>query len=194
MRKLPFVFAYLLIVASVMVGAPPPSPMKAVREWDAKIRSILERPALKKADREAQLKAAVIPLLDYETHTRESLSPHWDQMSAPERSTAIRAITVLLEQSSVEKVRNILSQQVEYLSENFDTTDPESASVRARVRKDRDVAFRMRWAEGRWRIFDIVIEGASSVESNRTAFSREIKSSGISGLLEKLERKAKQKS
>ena len=195
MRKTGFLFTSLLmfLLPSGFAGSPPPSPLNAVREWDSKIRAILERSGLTKGEREAQLKAAVIPLFDYETHTRESLSSHWDRMTQPERSSATRAVTVLLERSSIEKVRNILSQQVEYLSEEFDSADLERASVKSRDQKKRDFTYRLRWADGRWRIFDIVIDGESSIEANRAAFSKEIKSSGISGLLEKLQKKAKQK-
>ena len=194
-RKPAFLFLILtgLVMAPTAAGAPPPSPLNAVREWDMKIRAILERPATKKTERETRLKAVVSPLLDYETHTRESLGGDWNRMTAAERSSATQAITVVLERSSIEKVRHFVSQKVEYLSEEFDRADPETASVRTRVQNKREVVYRMRWADGRWRIFDIVIEGASSVESNRAAFSKEIKSSGIAGLLEKLRKKANEK-
>ena len=195
MRKRVFPFPIFVVfwLAIAAVGAPPPSPLRAMREWDARIRTILERNGSPKADRDAQLKAAVSPLFDYESHARESLRGYWDRMSAAERSSASQSIAVLLERSSIDKVRSFLSQDVEYLSEEFDRVDPETASVKTRVQKKREVLYRLRWADGRWRIFDIVIEGASSVESNREAFAREIKSSGVSGLLEKLRKKAKQK-
>ena len=51
----------------------------------------------------------------------------------------------------------------------------------------------MRLAGGQWRIVDVIVEDASTVENNRAAFYKEIRASGIPGLLEKLRKKAAQR-
>ena len=43
--------------------------------------------------------------------------------------------------------------------------------------------------EGKWKVFDLQIDGASLIVNNRSLFQREIQSSGIDGLIETLRQK-----
>lgn len=185
--------AALLICGSPAAAA---GPLDAVRLRDRQIREILA--AQKQgatAANEERLRQVVNGILDYEAHTRASFGRYWEQLSAADRNEALRLMTALLEASAMEKVRDFPAEKIQYVSE---TVDPpgDTGMVLTRVTRGTEtaeVAYRMQLAAGRWRIVDILVEGASSVESNRAAFAREIRASGVRGLLEKLRRKAERK-
>jgi phospholipid transport system substrate-binding protein len=171
-------------------------PIETLRDRDRRIREMLtmtdRNPA---SDRDAQLRRLVNGIFDYELHARESFGRYWDHMSEAERKEAIRLITTLLEQSSMEKVHEYRSNRIRYVSEKFDPDDPASATVVTRVAREREeweIAYRLRQSAGRWRIVDVVVEGASTLENNRAAFYREIRATGVKGLLDKLRRKVEQ--
>ena len=42
-------------------------------------------------------------------------------------------------------------------------------------------------ADGRWRVYDVVIEGVSFASTYRTSFEQEIRQVGIDGLIERLD-------
>jgi phospholipid transport system substrate-binding protein len=178
-------------------GSPVMGPLETLRDRDRRIREML---ALSEKDpnseREAQLHGLVSGIFDYETHARESFGRYWDQMSEAERKEAVRLITTLLERSSMEKVHEYRANRIQYVSERFDPNNPASVTVTTRVARAREqweIAYRMHQSAGRWRIVDVLVEGASSLENNRAAFYKEIRASGVKGMLEKLQRKVLQK-
>lgn len=169
------------------------SALETLRQRDATIRRILgpENRALNR-DQERELKQVLSATFDYGGHARLALGKYWDQMGLQERNEAIALVTTLLEHSSLEKVRQ-LPQRVEYVSEMPRAGG--AVSVLTHVSRGSDtweVAYHLQRAEDQWKIFDVVVDGASTLESNRTAFYKEIRETGVAGLLRKLRAKAAQ--
>ena len=171
-------------------------PLDALRARDRQIRDILsEQKQGVTPQSEARLSQAVNGIFDYDAHARASFGRYWEQLSETERKEALRLVSTLLERSALEKVREFSMEKIQYVSESLDPGGA-VASVVTRVKRGAETAevgYRMLWVGGTWRIADIVVEGASSVESNRAAFSREIRASGVRGLLDKLRRKVERK-
>jgi phospholipid transport system substrate-binding protein len=190
--------ALLVIWLMSTPGAAAKSPLETVRDRDHQIREALgERNQELSKEKEAQLRTLVSGIFDYETHARESFGRYWGQMNKGERAEALRLVSFLLERSSMEKVHEYRFNRIQYLAETMDPKDSFAATVTTHVTRDQEtweVAYRMRMSEGQWRIVDVLVEGASSVENNRATFYKEIRTSGVPGLLEKLRRKAEQKS
>jgi phospholipid transport system substrate-binding protein len=189
--------ALLAIGIAAAYGSPALGPLETLRDRDRRIREVLavnEREPTN--ERDAQLRGLVSGIFDYETHARESFGRYWDQMSEAQRKEAVRLVSTLLERSSMEKVHEYRANRIQYVSERFDPNNPASVTVTTRVRREREdweVAYRMYQSGGRWRIVDVLVEGASSLENNRAAFYKEIRVSGVEGVLEKLRRKVEQK-
>ena len=193
MNQLPRLVAAACVTLGLGAAA---GPLDALRARDRQIREILRNtpPADRASD--GRLKAAVNGIFDYETHTRRSFGRYWDQMSERDRAEALPCVSLLLERSSMDKVHQYQSEKVQFVSETIDPADPSSATALTRVARGREtweIGYAMRLAAGQWKIVDIAVEGASSVENNRAAFYKEIRQSGMPGLLEKLRKKAMQR-
>jgi phospholipid transport system substrate-binding protein len=194
-RRFPRETALLLLaVLSSAASAAALGPLETLRQRDRQIRELLgEREQALSGDKDARLRVLVGGILDYEAHARESFGRYWQQLGGQDRKEALRLLTVLLTRSSMDKVQQYRSDKIQYVSESIDAADPAAATVTTRVTRDREkweIGYRMRLSEGHWKIVDVVVEGASSVENNRAAFYKEIRASGLQGLLEKLRRKA----
>lgn len=186
--------ALLLAALTSAYSAAALGPIETLRLRDRQIRELLgEREQALSGEKEARLKILVGGVFDYEAHTRESFGRYWEQLGERDRQEALRLLTALLARSSMDKVHQYRSDRIQYVSESIDAADPAAATVATRVTRDREkweIGYRMRRSGGNWRIVDVVVEGASSVENNRAAFYKEIRTSGLPGLLEKLRRKA----
>ncbi len=181
--------AAIVLIAAVSAWAA--SPGETLKARDRQIRQVLG-PSGKalSAIEDAQLRSLVNGIFDFETHARESFGRYWTEMKDGERAEGLRLVRTLLERSSMEKVQEYRSNAIRYTAERVDA---ENATVITQVAHEGDnweVGYRMRLAGGQWRIVDVIVEGASTVENNRAAFYKEIRASGVAGLLAKLRRKA----
>lgn len=186
--------AVLGIVLTVSeVASAQSNALDTLRQRDASIRGILgpENRVLNRVQ-EGKLKQVLSATFDYDGHARLALGKYWDQMNSQDRNEAIALVTVLLERSSLEKVRQ-LPQTIEYVSET-----PRAGgvvSVLTRVSRGSDsweVAYQFQHTAQQWKIFDVLVDGASTLDSNRAAFYKEIRETGVAGLLRKLRAKAAQ--
>ncbi len=195
--KLSLASAALLAVGALAGTSSGAGPMETLRARDSQIREILNEQNRGAALRnEASLRQAVNASFDYEAHARLSFGRNWETLSERDRKEALRLVSTLLERSALEKVRQYSTQKIQYLSESVHPGGTE-ATVLTRVRGASDTAeigYRMLRAGETWKIVDIVVEGASSVESNRAAFAKEIRSIGVNGLLDKLRKKVERAS
>lgn len=165
-------------------------PLETLRIRDRQIHDLLARD-----HQDTELRALVNGIFDYETHARESFGRYWDQLGERDRAEAVRLVTSLLQRSSMEKVKEYRADRIQYVSESVDAADAALATVLTRVTRGRErweIGYRMRLGASGWRIVDVLPEGASSIESNRAAFYREIRAAGVPALLEKLRKKAGQ--
>jgi phospholipid transport system substrate-binding protein len=183
--------ALALALAAAALAA---GPLETLRARDRQIRQVLgERGKVLTVEEDARLRALVNGIFDYETHARESFGRYWEPMSEPQRQEGLRLVTLLLEHSSMEKVHEYRANSIQYVSERIDGA---GATIETRVTRGGEkwaVGYRMRQAGGQWRIVDVIVEDAGTVENNRAAFYKEIRTSGIAGLLEKLRKKAAQR-
>lgn len=188
--------AALLICGGWAREALAAGPLDALRARDRQIHEILyEQKRGITAENEARLRQAVNGIFDYEAHARASFGRYWDQLSEQDRKEALRLVSLLLERSALDKVREFSTEKIQYISETVDP-DGRAGGVLTRVTRGTETAeigYRLQFAGGAWRVVDIVVEGASSVESNRAAFYKEIRTSGVPGLLDKLRKKAERK-
>ena len=167
--------------------------LDTLRQRDAAIRRILgPENQVPNSVQEGKLKQVLLATFDYEGHARLALGKYWDQMNSQERNEAIALVTGLLERSSLDKARQ-LPQKIEYVSEAPRAGGIVSVLTRVSRRSDSwEVAYQFHHAAQQWKIFDVEVDGASTLNSNRAAFYKEIRETGVAGLLRKLRAKAQQ--
>jgi ABC-type transporter MlaC component len=164
-----------------------------LRNRDLQVRQILDEQKMKpSAEEDARLRDLVGSIVDFERHTRESFGIYWYELNEADRAEAIRLVTSLLQRSMLKKVYEYRSDRAQYVSEIIDPADPAVAKVLTLITRGEarwEIQYRMRLNGAEWKIVDIILQGASSVERNRSTFYKEIRGSGARGLLEKLRRK-----
>jgi phospholipid transport system substrate-binding protein len=185
---------FVLAGLAFAYGAVVMGPLQTLRARDLQIREILGQSEQRMSpDREERLRTLVSDIVDYEAYARDSFGIYWTQLADRDRGEAVRLLRTLVERSLMGKLDDYVSEAVQYVSENFDPEDPNAALVLTHVLRENEqweIGYRMRQSEGRWRIVDIVVQGASSTEKNRLSFYREIHGTGLASLLEKLRKKA----
>jgi phospholipid transport system substrate-binding protein len=141
--------------------------------------------------RRVQIRMIADELFDFEEVSRRALSVHWAARTAAERAEFVALFTDLLEGAYLGKIESYTGERIVYTGEKV---DGDYAAVRSQVisrRRDyraRPVTLEYRlWKrDGRWKVYDLLIDGVSFVSTYRSQFDRIIQSSSYTALLDRL--------
>jgi phospholipid transport system substrate-binding protein len=122
---------------------------------------------------------------------KQTLGRHWNQRTPTERSQFTDLFASLLDNSYISKIESYNNEKILYVKE---TIDGKYAEVKSKVitekRDEYTLDYRLLNENGKWMVYDIIIEGVSMVSNYRTQFSRIINTSGYSELVKKLQTKS----
>ena len=137
------------------------------------------------------LKQVINTIFDYSEMAKQTLGRHWNQRTPTERSQFTDLFASLLDNSYISKIESYNNEKILYVKE---TIDGKYAEVKSKVitekRDEYTLDYRLLNENGKWMVYDIVIEGVSMVSNYRTQFSRIINTSGYSELVKKLQTKS----
>ncbi|MGH7347559.1 MAG: MlaC/ttg2D family ABC transporter substrate-binding protein, partial [Candidatus Rokuibacteriota bacterium] len=142
-------------------------------------------------DKRTEIRKIARDLFDFEEVTRRTLSRHWAARTQEERAEFVALFTELLERSYTSRVEAYSGENITYLGESIDAS---YATVRSKVVTDRrselTLDYRLHLRDGRWRVYDLQIDGVSFISTYRSQFDRIIQAESYSALLERMRKKS----
>ncbi|MFQ5804706.1 MAG: phospholipid-binding protein MlaC [Candidatus Methylomirabilales bacterium] len=189
-----FWLAVLLVgfVMPVSVGAGADAPVDRVRDTLEGARRILKDPALQGPDKQSARRRKVRKLIaarfNYAEMAERSLNSHWSKLTGKQRQAFVDLFGELFERSYSRLVLNSLQdQRVIYTGESVNGTRAVVKTVLVDKRGDRlPVDYRLQRPNGRWELFDVVIDGVSIVTNYQSQFNKIIKTSSFDDLVKKM--------
>jgi phospholipid transport system substrate-binding protein len=134
-----------------------------------------------------QMRRLAAELFDFDETARLALSRHWEGRSRGQQAEFTALFTGLLERAYVGKLAPYAGARIVYTAESV---DGRYATVRSRLvsprKTEMGLDYRLHVRNGRWKVYDVVVDGVSFVSTWRTEFSRIIAASSYDGLLERL--------
>jgi phospholipid transport system substrate-binding protein len=184
-----------LILLSVPVRALASEPLELLKSAAERVIVVLKDPRLKAAERKKerveQLKAIINPIFDYEEVARRTLAAHWRRRSAAEQEEFTKLFRAFLEKIYSDRIGLYEGEHVVFGQE---TVDQEYAEVEAKLISLKDeesrVLYRLKRSNGKWKVYDAVVENISIVNNYRSQFDRVISKSSFDELKRMLREKA----
>jgi phospholipid transport system substrate-binding protein len=188
-----------MLMASISAGAVSPlragEPLELVKTAAERALHVLKDPKFKspdnKKERIERLKEIINPIFDYEEMARRSLGSHWRRRSPAEQEEFYRLFRSFLEKIYSSKVDFYEGERIAFGRE---TIDGEYAQVESTVTDakgmESPVVYRLKRTDGKWKVYDAVVENISIVNNYRSQFDRVISKSSY----EELRRMLKEKS
>ncbi len=136
----------------------------------------------------------ILPILDFDVMSIWMLGKHWKAISEQQKDDFQDAFKQMLIHTYATALLGFQGKQVEF-SPHILQRGKTSTVVHASFYdlQDRDgpgmpIAFRLRKEKlsGKWKVFDVVVEGISLVKSYQSSFRTEIDHNGIDGLIRRL--------
>lgn len=187
-----------VVLTCVLIGAAVASEqgdalLEMVKSRDRAIQAIVRsETGGDTAEERAELKAIVGELFDFETFSRESLGRDWAARTAAEREEFIAVNRRLIEKNYADPALYTKAEKIDYTGVEVEDAE---AIVKTEVHYKRETStidYKLHLVEGKWLIYDMVIDELSVARSNRSQFRREIRKSNFAGLLKKLKQKLRE--
>jgi len=139
--------------------------------------------------RRVEIRKIAADLFDYQEMSRRALSRHWAAHTPSQHTEFVGLFTDLLERSYVGRIEAFTGEKISIIGQSVDAN---YATVRSRItgkRRETTLDYRLYLDDGRWRVYDIVIDGVSFVSTYRNEFDRVIRASSYATLVERMKQK-----
>jgi phospholipid transport system substrate-binding protein len=157
--------------------------------------AVLKDPKFKspeqKKERVNRLKEIINPIFDYNEMARRSLGAHWRRRSPAEQEEFIRLFRAFLEKIYSDKIDFYDGQKVMFGRETIEQeyAQVESTMINSKG-EENSVVYRLKRSDGKWKVYDAVVENISIVNNYRSQFDRVISKSSYEDLKKMLREKA----
>src|SRR5688572_23835024 len=186
-------FVAWMLVASA-VAAPGPGPREVVEAAVNRVVAAVQRadidtdasPARLRQQRLLELRRVAAALFDFDEIARRALSRHWAARTAEEQAEFTRLFTDLLERTYLGRIESYSGERIVYLGE---AVDGSFATVRSKVvtrrRIETPLDYQLHRRDGRWKVYDVLIDRVSFVATYRSEFARIIQRESYAALVER---------
>ena len=169
-------------------------PRKLIMETIDRALTILKDPSLqedKKAEeRRQKLWKEISPIFNFEEMSKRALGRHWRKLSPEEKSEFVELFTNLLKDTYIGKTDTYSGGKIIYLREK---QDDKYSKVQTKfilnTGNEMLVDFNMHNNHGKWKIYDVIIEGVSLVNNYRSQFNNFLINSSSEELIKKIKGK-----
>ena len=163
------------------------TPTEDLRGYTDRVLQIAQDPALDAKARRDAVRDIAVNAFDVSETARRALGQHWQKRTPAEREEFVGVFRDLLEQTYVSRIDEYGGERIRYISERV---EGDNAVVRAaivtRTGTEVPVESRLLARQGRWLIYDILIENVSLVANYRSQFDRVIRSESYEELVKRL--------
>jgi phospholipid transport system substrate-binding protein len=173
------------------------SPQAVIQATVEQAMAVLKDPAYQGNEqfrtRIKKLEGIVLPHIDAWEFGRRCLGIHWQRLTDAQRQEFIDLFKELVEKSYGGMLDSYPKQDVRF-SYDAERVEGDFAEVDTRVfnpaqEKPFVVTYRLHRVNGKWLIYDVVVENVSMVSNYRNQFNRIISRSSYEGLVEAIKQK-----
>lgn len=169
-------------------------PGKLLMETIDKGLTVLKDPSLKGEDkaleRRQRLWNEISPIFSFEEMSKRALGQHWKKRTPEEKKEFVELFTNILKDSYIGKTDTYSGEKIVLLGEKKEDI---YANVQTKLITNKGtealVDYRMLNNQGKWKIYDVIIEGVSLVNNYRSQFNNILMKSSFEELVQKIKEK-----
>lgn len=170
-----------------------PSATEAVKSTIKDLIQVLDDETLKQPEqaeeRRHEIEEIIKHRVDYEEMARRALGAPWPTLSHRDRHEFVALFVQLLRDTFAGRITERSDEQVVFMGE---LREDAFAEVKAQMKGrkiDTPIDFRLIHRAHEWRVYDVVIDGASIVSNYRSQFTSIIRDVSYAGLVKKMRQK-----
>ena len=193
--------AWVLVASAV--AAPLSTPREVVQSSVGRVLVALQRTdndamptsAMRRMDgrdqRRGEIRRVAAELFDFDEISRRVLSRYWTERSPEEQAEFVALFTGVLERTYIGRIEAYSGEKIIYVGE---VVDGPFATVRSKVvtrrRTETPLDYKLHLRDGRWKVYDILIDHVSFVSMYRSEFARVLQREPYTGLVDRLRKES----
>jgi len=185
----------ILFIAPVMGMAAPPEPLEAIKGPIDTVIAILNDPVYKNGDHKAEQRdkiwQSISSIFDFNEISMRAVARNWRKFSPEERKSFAKVFSKFLGNTYVDKIQGEYhNEEIVYVGQEIVKEGRALAkTIIKRETLEIPVDYRLKLMDGRWRVYDVAVEGISLVKNYRTQFKQLLKKESPAELIKRLEKK-----
>lgn len=185
-------FAVLLhfnILSRANVGAM--SASEALKSTLHEVMSILQDEEFQLPGYKMQRRNAILCVLEYrfdfEEMSKRSLSREWKKRSTQEKEHFITIFGQLIQNTYIRKIESYSDEEILFFGEKQKGNKTLVPTAIKKNNVEIKIAYKLIKKEGRWRVYDVIVEGVSLVSNFRSQFKDFLAKDSYTSLINRLE-------
>jgi len=195
MKKLFTIFSILIIFA-LSVPAYAGAPMTTVEATVKRVLDVLRDPKLSspaaKEIKKEKLRVIYKDMFDEMEFSKRTLTRNWKKFTPPQQKEFVDLFEQVLEKTYIDKILDYSNEKIVFYKETMIPDD--KAEIQSKIvtsSKEIPIYYRMILKDGKWKVYDVVVENVSLVQNYRTQFNEILARGTPEQLLETLRKKVK---
>ncbi|HUN53634.1 MAG TPA: ABC transporter substrate-binding protein [Smithella sp.] len=190
-------FAGFIIILTLFVFAIPVyagAPLDTIKVDVNNVLDVLRNPKLKaesaKEIKKEKLRVIYKTMFDENEFSRRTLSRNWSKFNPTQQAEFVKLFEEVLEKAYVDKILDYTNEKVEFTKDEM--TSATLAEVQTKIitaSKEIPIFYRLILKDGKWKVYDVVVENVSLVQNYRTQFNDILSKNTPEQLLETLRKK-----
>jgi phospholipid transport system substrate-binding protein len=191
----------MLRILATLLAALVPALAAAQEAPDALVkRTTDEVLAIIKADKDVQsgntakvvalAEQKVLPHFDFARMARLAVGRNWAQASEAQKEALVKEFRTMLVRTYSSSLSQYRNQTIEVKPLKLGANDKEAVVKTAVIQQGGPqipIDYAMEKADGGWKVYDVIIDGASLVTTYRGTFNEQVQKGGIDGLVKTLQ-------
>ena len=191
--------AGLMIILTILLFSLPVyagAPLDTVKVNVNNVLDVLRNPKLKAESareiKKEKLRVIYKGMFDENEFSRRTLTRNWSKFTSDQQTEFVKLFEQVLEKSYVDKILSYTNEKIEFYKENM--LSESQAEIQTKIitsSKEIPIFYRMILKDGKWKVYDVVVENVSLVQNYRTQFNDILTKDTPEQLLEILRNKVK---
>jgi len=186
----------ILMSMTINAWATADSPIETIRMTIQQARAVLEDPNYQgqdhKQQRLAKVKEIVLPQFDSQEVAKRTLSTHWKGLTDEQQQEFVQLFIALVEKTYSHNLDRY-NNGVQFFFDH-ERIEDQFSEVDTRVldpvqNRTFSIGYRLHNVNGKWLVYDVVIENVSMVQNYRNQFNRILTKSSYEELIKTLQNK-----
>ena len=140
-------------------------------------------------ERKVRIRSTVLDSVDLRSMSQRILARNWQKASTEEREKFIQLFTDLLEATYIDRIEEYSNERLEYVRERVKGDRAIVDTLFITKKREIPINYKLIRKDGKWWVFDIVIEEVSLIGNYRETYKEIIMKDGMEGLLIRMENK-----